>query len=493
MADLQSFEVAEGDTFGDLLSADRIRSRQPIKVGLLAGGFFEYWRMYPETLKEAVLKDNGVVLDRLSANHEVVFPGLVDSMDAADHAGSRFRDEQIDLLIVTERTYVPDTYIHQTLSHVPDVPLLLYVSQSSDTIDLKSNYEATLRDSGMMSLVQLVAGFRKMDRYRNLEVVVGSIHDDEAYAEIEGYLQVVEICKQLKAMTIGVVGHVFRGMFDFEFDKTMVKGVLGAEVVNVQISHLLDLWEKISPEDPEVTALVEKVRSSYEVAGVGDSDILGAARVAAAMKRLVARFRLDGLVLLGQHYVEAHTKATSYLGMAELHAEGTALGVTEGDVLGLLMMKVLRHFTGSTPFFGEWAGFDVSRNAMMLLGHGYADPTQVKEGTKPRITPTPEQWGFEGTGFSYEMTYAPGPATFGHFICDAKGWRMLISGGEILDIPAMPICDASLVVELERPIKEYVEILTKEGFPHHCIAVRGDVRKQLAQVADLLGMEKVLI
>ena len=54
MADLQSFEVADGDTFGDLLSADRIRSRQPIKVGMLSGGFFEYWRMYPETLKEAV-------------------------------------------------------------------------------------------------------------------------------------------------------------------------------------------------------------------------------------------------------------------------------------------------------------------------------------------------------------------------------------------------------------------------------------------------------
>ena len=35
MADLQSFEVAEGDTLGDLLSADRIRSRQPVKVGLL--------------------------------------------------------------------------------------------------------------------------------------------------------------------------------------------------------------------------------------------------------------------------------------------------------------------------------------------------------------------------------------------------------------------------------------------------------------------------
>lgn len=274
MADLQSFEVAEGDTFGDLLSADRIRSHQPVKVGLLSGGFFEYWRMYPQTLKKAVLKDNQVVLDRLSASHQVVFPGLVDSMDSADHAGRCFRDEQIDLLIVTERTYVPDTYIHQTLSHLPDVPLLLYVSQSSDTLDLENDYEATLRDSGMMSLVQLVAGFRKMDRYPNLEVVVGSIHDDEAYAEIDRYIDVVTIHKQLKAMTIGVVGHVFRGMFDFEFDKTMVKGVLGPEVVNVQISHLLDLWEKILPEDSEVTSLVKKVDSSYEVKGVGQSDIL---------------------------------------------------------------------------------------------------------------------------------------------------------------------------------------------------------------------------
>ena len=493
MAELESFEVAEGETFGDLLSPDRIRSSEKLKIGLLTGGFFEYWRMYPGTLKETVQKDNQVVLDRLSRNHSVVFPGLVDSMDAADNAGRCFRDEQIDLLIVTERTYVPDTYIHQVLSHVSGVPLLLYVSQSTDTINLQSDYEGTLRDSGMMSLVQLVAGFRKMDRYHNLEVVVGSIHDEQSYREIERYIDVVTIYKQLKAMTIGVIGHVFRGMFDFEYDKTMVKGTLGPEVVHIQISHLLDLWEKISAQDPRVCELVEKVRSTYRVEGIEEADILAAARVAVALKRLAARFRLDGLVLLGQHYVEAKTKATPYLGMAELHAQGKTLGVTEGDVLGLVMMKIMRHLAGLTPFFGEWAEFDIQRNAMMLLGHGYADPTQAKQGTVCRITPTPEQWGFEGNGFSLELTFDPGPATFGHFICDAKGWRMLISGGEIMDLPVMPIHDSSLVIKIERPIKQYVEMLTKHGFAHHCIAVRGDVRRQLAQLADLMRIEKVFI
>ena len=91
------------------------------------------------------------------------------------------------------------------------------------------------------------------------------------------------------------------------------------------------------------------------------------------------------------------------------------------------------------------------------------------------------------------MTFAPGPVTLTHCIRDHKGWRMLISGGKIADLPAMPIRDCSLLVKLERPIKEYVELLVKRGFAHHAIAVRGDVRKQLGQLADLMGMEKVIL
>ena len=397
------------------------------------------------------------------------------------------------MVIITERTYVPDIYIHQALAHTPGIPLLLYISQSEDEFNLEGDYEHSLRNSGMMSTVQLVAGFRKMDLYEHVEVVVGGIHDDDAYRQIDGYIDVVTLHKQLKCMTIGAIGTVFRGMFDFEFDKTAVKGKLGPEVLQIQIGQLMDFWSTTSAEDPRVRALVEKVKSLYDVQGVTDADIVGAARVAAALETLVERLHLDGLVLLGQHHVEAETKATSYLGMAELHAEGSCLSMTEGDVLGVIMMKILRHFTGRTPFFGEWGEFDVKRNAMMLLGHGYADPTQAKKGTVPKVYPSPEQWGLEGNGFNFEMTFDPGPVTFGHFICDPRGWRMLISGGEILDLPPLPIHDVSMLVKVERPIKEYIEVLTKGGFAHHCIAVHGEVRRQLEQLADLMGMEKVLI
>ena len=212
-------------------------------------------------------------------------------------------------------------------------------------------------------------------------------------------------------MTIGVIGSVFRGMFDFEYDKTKVKGALGPEVLNIQIDHLLALWRQTPPEDAEVCELLARVPSLYEVAGVGEGDLLAAARIGIALKKLVARFRLDGVALLGQHFVEAQVKAPPYLGLAELHREGRVLGVTEGDVIGLIAMKILRYLAGKTPFFLEWSEYDLRRNAWMLLGHGFSDPTQGRKGQRPRLTPTPEQWGLEGAGCSVELSPEPGVCT----------------------------------------------------------------------------------
>ncbi len=159
------------------------------------------------------------------------------------------------------------------------------------------------------------------------------------------------------------------------------------------------------------------------------------------MKRLVERFRLDGLVLLGQHFVEAQTKATSYLGMAELHADGEVMGVTEGDVIGLIMMKILAQLHRADAVLRRMGRVRRATQHHDAAGPRLRRSDAVPHGAQPRITPTPEQWGLQGTGFSFEMTFEPGPVTLTHCIRDHKGWRMLISGGEIVDLPAMPIHD----------------------------------------------------
>ncbi len=55
-------------------------------------------------------------------------------------------------------------------------------------------------------------------------------------------------------------------MFDFEYDKTKIKGILGPEVLDIQIDHLADLWEACPSEDSEVQAMIQHDRNETMVA-----------------------------------------------------------------------------------------------------------------------------------------------------------------------------------------------------------------------------------
>lgn len=484
---IQSYEVAEGDVFGDLLSPERIETAKPLKIGLFATGFFEYWRMYPD-LRGQIQHDAQIVERRISRDHDVVPAEMVDTMDSADEAGRRFRQEGINLLVMAYRTYIPDAYVHQLLSHVPGVPLLMVASQSRDTLDYRDDYSGVLRNSGVMALVQLSCGINRMNgQKRHIECVAGSIHAEETYRRIDRYIQVVTVFRHLKTMTFGVIGQVFRGMLDFEYDKTKVKGALGPEIINLQIDHLLTSFEQAQIQDPDVQEMLQRVQADYDASALGRDDIERAARVAVALKRMVQRFRLDGLALLGQHLVERKLKTTPYLGLAELYREGFP-SVSEGDVIGLVMMKILHQLSGHMPFFVEWSEFDVQRNAWVLLGHGFGDPREARN-PPPVLVPAAEQWGLEGAGCSMACVPMPGPCTMAHFVERPDGWRMVISGGELLDVDPLPINEVHAMVRVERPILEYTEDLVKAGVPHHIITVRGDVRHELEQLARLLDMK----
>jgi L-arabinose isomerase len=486
MTEIQSFEVSGGSASGDLLS-ERFGDR-PLKVGLLACGYFEYWRMYAG-LRDQVAGDMQAIADRLGATHDVVYAGLTETLDGADRAGRHFRSEHVDLLIVAEGTYCPDFFVHQALLHLPDdIPLVVFASQAHDRIDFSAGYDQSLRNSGPMGIVQLTGGFRKMGKYPRYEVVVGSVHDDDVYREIDAIIQVHTTRRNLRHKTIGTIGHVFRGMYDFNFDKTDITGKLGPHVMDIKMDHLAGILDEIPEDDPRVQALADKVRQDYVVNGLDDGAIARSARLGLALSELVDRFRLDGLVLLGQHLIEARANAAVYLGLSELLLADRAISVTEGDVIGCVTSMILKDFAGTTPFFGEWEEVDVSMNAVMLLGHGFIDPRATRKDRPVVVGPACENWGFEGDSLGFEATYPPGPVTLAHGIHDVDGWRMFVSSGEILDTEPLHINESSLIVRVEKPVKQYFKELVELGYAHHVIAVSGDVTAQLETFARQAGI-----
>jgi L-arabinose isomerase len=481
---IQSFEVAEGEVFGDLIG--KRTERKPLKLGLITVGFFEYWRMFPERLQADVLHDMTLIYNKLCVRFgEVVWPGLVHTLDLAEEAGCLLERERVDLIVYVAGTYCPDYMAIQALSHVKDVPVIMFNTQGGNTIKLDGNYEHILRNSGLIANLQLAATFRKMDWYKDLKVVVGTLEEEAVYEEIGKYVRAYSTYLSLKSMNIGVIGHVFRGMYDFEYDKTTIKGKLGPNVISIQVDHLLRQFREATDED--IKDMIETTKSRFNIVGLGDDDIYRSAKFYYALRSTMERFRLDALTLLGQHYTEEKTGTTPYLANTLMHEEGNYVINTEGDIHGLIMMCMMNRLTGKTPTYAEWGEYDEKLNAILMVHHGYADTDYATDRSTIKVNRSPEQWGLTGQGFGFEYTLKEGVVTLGHMIVDAEGYKMLIVRGRALHIPAnIPCEEITAVVQLEKPVKPFLKELIKEGFAHHCIIAYGDLTEELSQIAAFM-------
>ena len=481
-----SFESSQGGVFGDILNAPR-QERPSLRVGLIGCGYFEYWRMYPH-LKKRVEDDLVQVYTRLDRELDVVYPGMVDTLDAAEVAGRALAEARVDVVIVVEGTYLPDFMVLNALEHVPHARIILFSTQSGEDVSSDDEYEDTMRNSALIGIAQLSGTFAKSRR--RYDVVVGEISEPACYERIVKLVRSQEIAARLRTRTYGLVGHVFRGMFDLEFDRGGVRGCLGPEVMSVQAENLVEVWKEIP--DEEVARAAGELTSRYKMRIVTDDDVKRSVRLGLAMRRLVEKFRLDGLCFLGQHYIEKMTRAPARLGASMRVEQDRVMVSCEGDVGGLIMMEIMHDLSGRPPVQMEWGQFHSRQNALFLLGHGIASPEIAAAADKVTLTRSPEEWGFEGNGANWEMILAPGPVTMGHFLATADGWRMLISKGEAIEFPCLPCDEIHGLVRVESPVRQYLQNIIEYGITHHVIVVHGDVFEELQMVADAMGVDTLI-
>lgn len=488
---IQSFEIVGGGKSGDLIS--KRLELGDLKVGLLATGYFEFFRMY-EGLGEKVKENMDHIADMLAPHCDLVYPGFIQTLDESNDAGITFKKECVDAIIIAEGTYTTDYLVHQALLHVPEsVPVLLFASQERNTLNYDEGYAGATRDSGPMGIVQVACGLNKMKRFMPYEVVVGCIDDPEVQEDILRWVRVRKTIRDLHFWNIGLIGHILRGMYDFQYDKTDINGKLGPHIMDIDIKHLRKIFDTIDPKDERVLAMVEEAKAEYEIIdGLTDADLQQAARLGVAMSELIETYKLDGLALLGQHFIEPEFKTTSYLGLANILKKDQAICVTEGDILGLIICKVMKDMSGGiTPFFGEWEEIDKELNAVCLLGHGFVDPRSTRKDRKIRLGIACEEWGWEGKAPGLEATFGPGPVTLCHIISHSGDWKMFISEGIIPDTKPLEVGESTCIVQVDKPVREYYKHVIQNGFAHHAIACPAHIGKDLKLFAEQLDIKVV--
>ena len=488
MSNIKSFEEANGNSFGDILSNKK--ENKKIKIGLFTGGYFEYWRMYPETLEKNVKSDMERVKENFKKRFDnVICSDMVDTLDAADEAGKLFKKEEIDILVIAYGTYLPDFMTMHVINQLKDVPVIFFSVQNTERIDVNSNYEHSLRNSSTIGIAQITGTMRKLGR--NYKVVVGSIDDERAYKKIGVYVKAKQAIADIKEANIGVIGNVFRGMYDLELSKTFLKSAFDVNVIYIQSGHLLAEWEKV--EDAEVKEVADKLLKRFKKRDVTENDVLRAIKLAIAMQRLAERFRLNAMCFLDQHFLQKQTLTTARIG-ASLIMENTDMTVAcEGDLGGLVTMMLMKSISGEGALMGEWGEYDAELNSCLIMGHGIGVPSLAKSDDEITLTRTPEEWGFEGGGLNYELIVKPGDVTAAHVIETTTGYKMVVSPAKSVDMKALPYNELHAMIQVKTPIKDYLEKVFDSGVTHHCIVGISNMAEELMMVAEFLGLETFYI
>lgn len=484
MSNVKSFEEAQGGVFGDILSEER--KKENVKIGLFTGGYFEYWRMFPEKLQQNVEADLERVRENFRKRYDnVVCCETVDTLDAADKAGKLFKKEDIDLLVIVYGTYLPDFMTLHVINQVKDVPIVFYSIQGVNHLEKDGDYEHSMRNSGVIGVAQITGTLRKMNR--DYKVIIGSIDDERAYRKIDVQVKAMQAIKDIKECNIGVIGNVFRGMYDLELSKTFLKSTFDVNVIYIQSGHLLAEWEQVTEE--EVKEVADKLLNRFKVRGPSQQDALRAVKLAIAMKRLAKRFRLDAMCFLDQHFVQKQTLTTARIGASLLMEYDDMVVTCEGDLGGLVTMMLMKSISGVPALMGEWGEFDEELNACLIMGHGIGVPALAKSDADVTLTRTPEEWGFEGGGMNYELILKPGPSTIAHVIETVTGYKMILSPVQSLDFPTLKYDELHAVVQTKTPIKDYMETVFESGVTHHCIVGPTDMSAELKAVAEMLKLE----
>ena len=113
----------------------------------------------------------------------------------------------------------------RALQHLPHVPTVIFSTQAEEDITPLDDYATLMRNGGLTGTSQISGTFAKMGR--PFDIVVGSIAEERPYCEIARLARVHDAFARLRRLQIGMLGHVFPGMYDLEVDRTRLRGSLG--------------------------------------------------------------------------------------------------------------------------------------------------------------------------------------------------------------------------------------------------------------------------
>ena len=469
-----------------------------LRCGLFGIGLDTYWPQFEGLLPrlEGYQREIAEHLEQFDAT--VLNAGMVDTPEAARRVAGRFNREEVDLVVLFISTYALSHTVLPVAQRV-SAPILVLNLQPVAALDY--DYINGLDDRGKMTgewlahcqscvAPEIASVFRRAGL--PFRMVSGHLRQEAAWEEIGQYLTAARLVKELAATRVGVMGHYYNGMLDVYSDLTQLAAAFGCHFELREFGELRAAREAAAPAE-----ISRKVAEFHEVFTVSpDCEPAELERAAATSVALDAVIDGHDLHALAYYYEGSGDPAyedivTSLIPGCTLLTGRHVPAAGECEVKNALAMKIM-DLLGAGGSFSEFYAMDFN-DQVILLGHDGPAHFRIADGPVG-LVPLPVYHGKPGKGLSIQMDVRHGPVTLLSVCQGGRGEVYLLAAeGESVPGPTLRIGNTNSRYRFGTDIREWIDRWSKAGPSHHCAIGVGHHVATLHKLADLLGLDIIVI
>ena len=470
------------------------------KVGIFAVSHSTYDGQFPG-LYDNLNKYHRELVSIIEKNDvEVIDFGMIDTSEKAYEALPTMQGAGLDLLICNMVTYATSSVFAPIIRDVK-APVILTALQPRSRLDYsKASTFMQLENDNICSVPEFIGVAHRLDR-KVYDVIIGKLYDDKkAESEIAEWCDIAKVLHDLKGARIGLMGHTLEAMYDMHADPTAISSAFGVHVPLLEVDSVAKIYTEVTEEEiSEKIALIDREfdmpepKSDPVTMKLTDDDKYRAARDAVALDKFVEQNNLTGLA----YYYEGtegslnREVATNFIvGNSILNAQGIPM-CGEYDIKTCIAMLIMdRLDIGGS--FAEFHPIDFEED-FVLVGHDGPHHLAIADG-KPILRSLKKYHGKPGSGASVEFKLKEGEITMLGITQKADGrFKFVIGEGYSQKGPIPPTGNTNTRGFFEPTTCEFLKKWVMEGPTHHYALGIGHHAKTIAKIADILGIEAVIV
>ncbi|MEN8202315.1 MAG: L-fucose/L-arabinose isomerase family protein [Bacteroidota bacterium] len=467
------------------------------KVGLIGIGLDTYWDQF-EGLRDKLLGYQKRIKEKTEDfSVEVIDAGLADNPVKAREAAAMLHKNDVELVFLFVSTYALSSTVLPVAQKVK-VPIVILNLQPVPQLD----YEAfnALGDRGKMtgvwlehcqacSVPEIASVFNRSGI--GYDIVTGYLEDEEAWSEIEAWVEAARVAVAMRDNRLGVLGHYYGGMLDVYTDLTKQSASFGNHIEMVEMCEL-----KRHRDEATEAEVDEKIREFGEAFDVvpecAQEEIERAARTSVALDKLVENHDLGSMAYYyeGEPGNEYENIVTSVIAGNTLLTGKNIPIAGECEVKNAQAMKIMAEF-GTGGSFSEFYLMDFNDDVVML-GHDGPAHFAIAEG-RVKLVPLPVFHGKPGKGLSIQMTVQHGAVTLLSVVEGRNDVFLLVAEGESVPGPVLQIGNTNSRYRFSLSAREFMDRWSEQGPAHHCAIGTGHIAGKIKKLGKILDMKVVRI